>query len=65
MHPSGWGGHQIQQFCNHFMHECHLKIYQCKYGKGRHADPTMAINFFMDPNMLLVLHQIYLEIFIS
>jgi len=46
------------------MHECHLKICQHKYDEGHHANPTMAIDFFMDPNMLLVLHQIYLEIFI-
>jgi hypothetical protein len=32
--------------------------------KRHHANPTMAINFFMDPNMLLnVLHQIHLEIY--
>ncbi len=49
---------------DHFMHECHLKIYWHKYDKGHHANPTMAIDLFMDPNMLLVLHQIYLEIFI-
>jgi hypothetical protein len=63
----GWtppSGHQIEQFCDHFMHECHLKICQCKYDKGHHANPTMAIDLFMDPNMLTILHQIYLEIFI-
>ncbi len=50
--------------CDHFMHECHLKICQCKYDKGHHANPTMAIDLFMDPNMLTILHQIYLDRFI-
>jgi hypothetical protein len=61
MHPS-WttlGGHWIQQFFDHFMYECHLKIYQHKYDKGHHANPTMATNLFMNPNMLLLILKIY------
>jgi hypothetical protein len=41
-----------------------FKNMSMKNDKGDHANPTMAIDLFMDSNMLTILHQIYLEIFI-
>jgi hypothetical protein len=66
MHHGGWGGlHLVAIRSNNFVIIlCMNVIYQHKYDKGHHANPTMVINFFMDPNMLFnVLHQIHLEIY--
>jgi hypothetical protein len=64
MHHGGWGGlHLVATKFNNFVIVLCMNVI-LKYDKGHHANPTMAIDFFMNLNMLLVQHQIYLKIFI-
>jgi hypothetical protein len=69
MHPSGWGGLRFvaTKFNNFVVILCMniiFKYVNIKYDKGHHANLTMEIKKFMDPNTLFVLQQIYLDIFI-
>jgi hypothetical protein len=59
------GGHQVQHNLLLIMKApINNKKDDWLSNKGHHANPILAIDFFMDPNMLLsVLHQIHLEIY--